>query len=131
MSSAKYRQVGGSHYAQVFQHWDYVAANGLGYFEAQITRYVGRWKHKNGIQDLQKADHYFEKIIELVEDGVVSCRKNPSSLAVSHRVLVLAYDLGEEESEIIRMVSLWEDTLHLKQAHKVLKKLIQSCEQNQ
>ena len=58
-------QIAGSHYQTEIQHWDYVVANELDYFQAQITKYVTRWKKKNGIQDLQKAQHFLEKYIEL------------------------------------------------------------------
>jgi hypothetical protein len=62
--SANDRQVSGNHYRAPIQHWDYVIANGLGYFEGQITRYVTRWRKKNGLEDLLKAQHYLEKLIE-------------------------------------------------------------------
>lgn len=59
------KQVGGSHYKSKIQHWDYVVANGLGYFEGQITKYVTRWRGKNGVEDLRKALHFLDKLIEL------------------------------------------------------------------
>lgn len=66
-------QVGGSHYKnRSIQHWDYVAANDLDYFQGQITKYVSRWKDKNGIQDLEKADHFLKKYMELVRKGTYS-----------------------------------------------------------
>lgn len=65
--SANNKQVAGDHYKSSIQHWDYVVANDLDYFQAQITKYVTRWKKKNGIQDLKKAQHFLEKYIELNE----------------------------------------------------------------
>lgn len=61
------RQVGGNHYAAPsgFQHWDFVAANGLNYFEGQITKYVARCRKKNGMEDLKKAMHFLEKYMEV------------------------------------------------------------------
>ena len=67
--AANDRQVGGKHYSAELQHWDYVYANDLDYFQGQITKYVTRWKRKNGIDDLLKAQHFLEKYIELVQDG--------------------------------------------------------------
>jgi hypothetical protein len=58
-------QVGGSHYQSTYQHWDLVADNNLPYFPAQITRYTTRWQKKNGVQDIDKAIHYTEKLISL------------------------------------------------------------------
>ena len=78
--SANDRQVAGNHYKSKIQHWDYVVANDLDYFQAQITKYVARWKNKNGMDDLLKAQHFLEKYIELnqvrsikevIEDAVV------------------------------------------------------------
>ena len=63
--SANKRQVAGDHYNSPIQHWDYVVANDLDYFQAQITKYVTRWKKKNGITDLLKAQHFLEKYIEI------------------------------------------------------------------
>jgi hypothetical protein len=60
-------QVGGNHYKAPVEHWDFVWANHLDYFQGQITKYVARWKGKNGLQDLYKARHFLEKYINLVE----------------------------------------------------------------
>jgi hypothetical protein len=65
MSKANDTQVAGNHYLTQIQHWDYVIANDLDYFQGQITKYVTRWKKKNGITDLRKAQHFLEKYIEL------------------------------------------------------------------
>ena len=67
--NANEKQVGGLHYVSSIQHWDYVAANNLDYFQGQITKYVARWKNKNGLQDLEKAKHFLEKYIELNTSG--------------------------------------------------------------
>jgi hypothetical protein len=67
MSKANETQIGGTHYRTPIQHWDYVIANGLGYFEGQITKYVTRWRKKNGLQDLYKARHFLDKLIEVAE----------------------------------------------------------------
>jgi hypothetical protein len=67
--SANDRQVSGNHYKtmtpDIPQHWDIVAMHNLDYFQGQITKYVMRWKNKNGLQDLEKAKHFLEKYIEL------------------------------------------------------------------
>lgn len=63
--SANEKQVSGEHYKSRIQHWDYVVANELDYFQAQITKYITRWKKKNGFQDLLKAQHFLEKYIEV------------------------------------------------------------------
>jgi len=63
--SANKRQVGGDHYVGQVQHWDWAASEDLDYFQGAITKYVARWKKKNGLEDLKKAQNYLEKYIEL------------------------------------------------------------------
>jgi hypothetical protein len=64
--SANDTQISGNHYkGKPLQVWDFVAANNLGYFEGNIVKYVSRWKDKGGVDDLRKAKHYIEKLIEL------------------------------------------------------------------
>ena len=59
------KQVGGDHYGlSALQHWDVVRIFGLSYLEGQITKYIFRWRKKNGLEDLKKAQHYLEKLIE-------------------------------------------------------------------
>jgi hypothetical protein len=59
-------QHGGTHYKdKSVQPWDYIAANGLGYFEGNVVKYVSRWREKGGVEDLRKARHYLDKLIEL------------------------------------------------------------------
>jgi len=63
---ANEQQVGGSHYAvKAIQPWDYIVANNLGYLEGNIVKYVSRWKDKGGVEDLKKAQHYLQKLIEV------------------------------------------------------------------
>ena len=59
-------QVDGNHYKdQAIQPVEYIHANGIGYFEGNVIKYVSRWRKKNGIADLEKAKHYIELLIEL------------------------------------------------------------------
>jgi len=68
-SSANHTQVAGTHYKdKAIQPWDYIVANNLGYLEGNVVKYVSRWKDKGGVDDLKKARHYLDKLIE-VHDG--------------------------------------------------------------
>lgn len=59
-------QVGGDHYKKLkIQPIEYIHANGIGYMEGNVIKYVSRWKEKNGIKDLEKAKHYIDLLIEL------------------------------------------------------------------
>lgn len=65
MSEANKVQVGGEHYQNAIQTWDYIVSNELGYLEGNVVKYVSRYKKKNGIEDLKKAQHYLQKLIEV------------------------------------------------------------------
>jgi len=63
-------QVAGSHYKNMkIQPVEYIHANGLGYFEGNVVKYVSRWRSKNGVKDLEKAKHYIDLLIELDSKG--------------------------------------------------------------
>ena len=60
------RQVQGGHYKDMaIQPVEFIHANGIGYFEGNVIKYVTRWRKKNGVADLEKAKHYIELLIEL------------------------------------------------------------------
>ena len=59
-------QVGGDHYSKLaIQPVTYINANGLNYLQGNVIKYVTRYKDKNGVEDLQKAKHYIDLLIEL------------------------------------------------------------------
>lgn len=59
-------QVGGSHYKDLkIQPVEYIHANGLGYFEGNVVKYISRWRAKGGNADLLKAKHYIELLLDL------------------------------------------------------------------
>jgi hypothetical protein len=60
------KQEGGSHYKDLrIQPVEFIHANNIGYFEGNVIKYIVRYKSKNGLQDLLKAKHYIEMLIEL------------------------------------------------------------------
>jgi hypothetical protein len=60
------RQEGGNHYKDMaIQPVEFIHKNGIGYFEGNVIKYVSRWRAKNGIEDLKKARHYIDLLIEL------------------------------------------------------------------
>lgn len=59
-------QVGGDHYkTKAIQPVEYIHANGLGFCEGNVVKYVSRWRDKNGLKDLEKARHYLDILIQL------------------------------------------------------------------
>lgn len=59
------RQVGGTHYAKyAIQPTEYIIKNNLNFCEGNVVKYVTRWKDKGGVDDLRKARHYLDMMIE-------------------------------------------------------------------
>ncbi len=67
--SALREQVGGDHYSKLaIQPVEYINANKLTYLQGNVIKYVTRYKDKgSALQDLQKARHYIDMLIELEE----------------------------------------------------------------
>ena len=60
------KQVAGSHYQDyAIQPLEFITKNKLSYIQGNIIKYITRYKDKNGIEDLQKAKHYIDLLIEL------------------------------------------------------------------
>ena len=63
--SALKKQVGGNHYKDMaIQPVDFIHENGIGYIAGNVIKYVVRYKSKNGVEDLKKARHYLDMLIE-------------------------------------------------------------------
>jgi len=57
-------QVGGDHYKKMkIEPVEYIAKNGIGFLEGNIIKYVSRYKSKGGLEDLKKAKHYLDLLI--------------------------------------------------------------------
>ena len=64
-SKAEDIQVGGQHYKGLaIQPARYCHKNKLGKLEGDVIAYVTRWRNKGGIEDLKKAIHSIELIIQ-------------------------------------------------------------------
>lgn len=60
------KQEGGTHYKScAIQPVEYCHANKIGFMEGSVIKYVTRHGSKNGKQDLLKAIHFIEMLIEL------------------------------------------------------------------
>lgn len=67
-ASAFDTQVGGSHYKDLpVQPTEYIIKNGLPFCEGNVVKYVTRWTLKGGLEDLKKARHYLDLLIEVEE----------------------------------------------------------------
>ena len=60
------KQHGGDHYKnKAMQPVELWAALNLNGFQASIVKYITRHKEKNGAEDIDKAEHFFDLMIEL------------------------------------------------------------------
>jgi hypothetical protein len=58
-------QVGGSHYRDmIIQPVTFIDSNNIPYLEGNVIKYICRHGRKNGLEDLKKAKHYIDIIIE-------------------------------------------------------------------
>ena len=93
---AKEQQIGGSHYHQgTIQPWDIIKEWRLDFWEGNVIKYMLRWKHKDGLQDLKKAKHYLEYLIE--KNSYDAIRKN------AHRIDILSTE--RITTEVNKMIS--------------------------
>ena len=73
--SAYKKQIGGSHYKNmVVQPSEFINKNKLLFAEGNAIKYICRHAHKGGKQDLEKAKHYIDMIIER---DYLQTEKNP------------------------------------------------------
>lgn len=62
-------QIGGNHYKDfVIQPAEFIHANKIGFLEGNVIKYVCRHAQKHGRQDLEKAKHYIDLLLEFEYD---------------------------------------------------------------
>jgi hypothetical protein len=75
-------QVDGDHYRTEeggVGHWDYCVAVDAPYLEGGATKYIARWRDKNGLVDLDKGLHYMQRKQQAYEEGqgnLMGCTRN-------------------------------------------------------
>ena len=66
LASALDVQVGGDHYKQFsIQPVEFIVENELDYLQGNVIKYVTRHKAKNGKEDIKKAIHHLNLILEM------------------------------------------------------------------
>jgi hypothetical protein len=65
MTDALSKQEGGSHYKDMkIQPVEFITANSLGFLEGNVVKYICRHQVKNGAEDIKKAIHYCELLLQ-------------------------------------------------------------------
>lgn len=63
--AASDEQIGGRHYKEMpIQPAEYIQRNRLGWCEGNVVKYVSRHREKNGAEDIKKAIHYLELLLQ-------------------------------------------------------------------
>lgn len=116
------KQVGGDHYEAEYQHWDYVVDMEMPYLPATATKYIARWRKKNGLQDLEKALSYFQKMLALFD------KQPKADPSYRHRVhtdqFLIANGLKGLDAQIIICMSGTRDKAMIGMAIDYTEKLI-------
>jgi hypothetical protein len=50
---------------------EYIIANGMPWMEGNVVKYVSRWRAKGGVEDLRKARHSLDMLIEFETEKLV------------------------------------------------------------
>ena len=125
-NSANETQVGGAHYRAkdpAYQHWDFVVDARLGYLEGCATKYIARHHLKNGRQDLEKAQHYVQKLIECADSSRV---REPAifDARVHAAIKRFVHSLDHDpEASWVQAIATWRSMAELRNIEAGLKKL--------
>lgn len=127
--NANARQVAGSHYASALgvQHWDLIDNYRVGYLEGCASKYVTRWRKKNGLQDLQKAEHYLQKLYQVRAELSFQeqLERRPDVPAAVISAFAQANGCGAEEARILTLILRWESTHTIDLARRAVLALIE------
>ena len=66
LGKASSQQVGGDHYCKMaIQPAEYAQLNNLNFIEGCVVKYVSRHRNKNGAEDIKKAIHFLNLLLEI------------------------------------------------------------------
>ncbi len=120
-------QIGGNHYKKSYQTWDFVVDTGMHYLLGTAVKYVSRWRVKGGLQDLEKAGHYIQKMIECVqEDRVEPVFHRRLAVVLGTRLTEFfnVQKLSDDERIIVTKCTTWSHTSDLQDALTLLNYVI-------
>ena len=121
MTHPNSHQIGGDHYAsKAIQPWDAMESwmtkeAFAGYLQGNCIKYLARYLDKNGVEDLEKCEHYLAKLIEVkdsegnfvvdrhqfeagCQSAITGAKLNAAFRAKMHKDWLAGYDEAREES---------------------------------
>jgi hypothetical protein len=125
-------QVGGAHYKDSkIQPVEYIHANGIGFMEGSAIKYLSRHKKKNGRQDVEKALHFCQLLLDLEYPRPIdetkarplvidsSTEKGCLVMALAERIMLSQhYSIAQLRKEIAYVEHMEE--IHLNKAQSAL-----------
>jgi len=124
MTDVNEKQVGGRHYKSGYQHWDFVITHELHYLLACATKYVTRRKGDR-FEDLQKAIHYIEKMIDASKSGSVEIGcKFFAERQEDIELFCRENELTFREYEVIREIVVATDAEGLETAIEIIREIM-------
>lgn len=99
-------QVGGTHYGNKYGHWDYCKDAQTPYLEGHATKYIYRWRKKGGIEDLEKALSFIDKIMAGNED--TSCDRDTYQYNELLERFFFENDVPAFERMLIYLIVNWQ-----------------------
>lgn len=68
-ASLETTQYGGSHYkGMVIEPAEYIHKNGINFLAGNAIKYASRYEVKNGAEDVKKAIHYLQMVLDMKYD---------------------------------------------------------------
>ena len=117
------------HYASEYQHWDLAITLPMGYLEGCSTKYIARWRRKDGIEDLHKAMHYLDKLIEVYVPKPIPRNMSRSEVQYEVSRFSAMNKLSVIEEEYILLLSNYRYEDDLRTARLVLEDIIDLAEE--
>ena len=100
MSNAYDKQVGGSHYQNMkIQPSEFINKNEMKFAEGNAIKYICRHINKGGLQDLEKAKHYIDMIIERDYSEEVKNSSVDSGVDITYEGLSIDFPEGSENDK--------------------------------
>jgi len=115
-------QIGGEHYKTGYEHWDLVNKIPLGYLEGCSTKYVTRWRKKGHMEDLQKALHYLDKLIEV---ATYDLYRNCTHIGDEVHRFTEANCLTDLEYRYIFLLCTYQSRYDLSNARHILQRIME------
>ena len=121
------KQIGGEHYKKTIQAIEYIAKNSLNFNAGNVIKYISRYKDKNGLEDLNKAKHYIDFIInyEYLSSSVLTSTNN-QALTIQPHEYCFKNGFNSLQFEVIDKVTRHNKLglVALRQAQKAIDTLI-------